>query len=1402
MLFILNRTEEIVGVLHNNGDTSKVTPYFEDVHTEELETGAETFEFKTIANTKEGYYLQVGNYIAFRDEEDYKVFTITEVEEEHEEVVYKRVYCEGVCLELLNDVLRPRNFASTNITNFMKSILADTSWTLGIVDMAIVGVQSIDITDYVSVYKALQDYVIGTFECEIKFRIQIANHRIVGRYIDVYKQRGNVTKKRFEYGVNMTKVKRTVDTSELVTALIGVGNNGTTFKSVTADDKPLNQDFIVDQDAFDRWNNNGKHIMGTYKHDTESPQELLLHTRKELKRRAIPKITYDLDVELLGDNVGLGDTVFVIDTDFSPQLLLSARVSVLEKSQTDGNSNKCKLANFKEVRSNITDDMREIANQLQGTIEDKINSKFPVTSENLGNGAVTEGKIEPQYLSMISADIVMASKIEVEDLIANKAEVEDLKVVNAEIKKLQAVDIDVTGKLTATEGEIKKLKGQTAEFEHIFSGNITANMIQTGTIQANSGIFANGAIGSAEISDLSASKLSSGTIDTTNIDIQGKNGMLKLRGNRLQVFTGTGNQRYERVSLGDVYNDGSYYGLLVRGSDGNTVLFDENGITEKGITDGLITNEHISGETQIDGAKLDISSVIREINGDTEKINGHAILIEGSTLSAKLSEIINTQTEDGKIISSHSSKIEANERAIILKVDSQTYTQDKNTMEETLKKNTSSIEQLEKDIKLKVEQTDINTAITNTKTELTANLNGFKTQVSKDYYTKSDVDGKGYATSSSVEQTVDDLKIKFQESGGYNILFNGDFKRGTEFWSVTSGLDVEPPSNVGNGMGSENGLDIRLHAPNHDKDYFFVQYITDTEFLNYKEYTLSAQMLVSFDAETNVDALVEMYSRIVYHDGTKEYKRANIDMNNVEVWQKPSVTFKPHPNKRVTELTCTFKLSKTNKYVYISQAMLEKGSMVSAWSPHPNEISQGIITVDRNGIIVENSSVDTKTVMDAESFRVENSQNQTIAEFSVNSNIPNLTANTIISEKITANNVVDCNIERDAQTYTWYVDSATGNDNNSGGSASAPLKTLQQAIDNLPMVLTRHQRIVIKGNHSSTNIRTLHGHGILTLEFADNFVMNGRLLIEGVSNRLRLTCTTVGKATFKGGISLWNCACVDVYGLNMNGEYGTEGCMVYIKECNYVALNSLDFVPLSNGTTIEQAVKVYASNVWTHNLIGSKVKNVISQYAFSVCYIAKIGTIKVPDYTGAYHYGADGGGRYQAFTGAVLSKTPSKGYAPNYTPTQKTRTWSFNNIYSTESLHGYGTKQELIQGYASAWSTGRWTGYMKMTDDFGAIRNELSGATNLSGRLYVQRKTSSGNATGSKLCLYGSDNVAITTTQTINRGQGVWVTLSSAVVEKIKNGTIKYFYLKADSNNTATYFKCESNAKIELSYKS
>ena len=2154
MLFILNKSYEVVGTLNSKGDLSKITTYFDDKYTQDLGTGAETFQFSVAANSTQAQHLVSGNFVAFKENGEFKLFNIINIEETHEEIFMKEVYCEMASIELINKIVRPMEVLNSSLRKFLESILEDTEWQLGKMDIGFTQVYDFKVTDYKSVYELIQEYAVGTYGAEISYRVEIENGVVVGKYIDCYAERGKDNGFRFYYGSNLSSVVKTVDSSNLATALIGVGKNGLTFKSVEAPDKPLNSDFIANETAFEQWNVNGNHIFGVHNADTESPQELLRLTRIALEERANPQIKYEMKAELLGKNVGIGDTVYVVDHEFNPPLHLSARVNQLITSKTDPNSNEVVLANFKEVNSNITEEMRSLASQLEGYVD----SQFPISGDKIQDGAIGKQQFSKEYHTELIADAVYASlveteeliagkadigdltainakienlkvekaditelhaqKAEIENLVAEKAEIEDLKATNAQIENLKAnkADIDDLHATNATIGELQAnkaditelnvvkgsiehletevaeigtLKSDIADIEHILAGNITADNIQTGAITAGSGIIADGAIGNAQISQIDAGKIEAGTIDTSKVTIQGSNGHLRLKGNRMQVFEGTGNQAKERVSVGDVNGDGTKFGLRVRGADGQTILLDENGVTSEGITDGSITNDKISDNAEIDGAKLNINSVVSKINEDgTETIQGTKIEVDGTTLNTKLSSITTKQTEDSNRITQAQSQITANANAIKLKVDEQTYTTDKKDMTSKLEKNTSEISTMKGQIALKVEQTDIenaknelegtidikidsakadikittdaisqnvsnlsqtvstkadgstvsslnskvssletsvngisgkvtslekttttlgtqvNTANTNASSALnkansatttannaqntantnksnitnlqgevstvksnvaslevttsgisqkvssvesttatlsgkvnTANNNAInalnkansantladskakvftttptvpykvgdlwvqgtngdvmkcKTARASGSYTASDwekaskytddtkanaVDGKVTTlqgtvnttnskvatletnlngitqrvsstesttatlttkvntiegTANTAKSTADSAKttatnaqnsansanskieglqiggrnlirnsqnysnwlgengttvstidnsneptkilqvttnssasghvkinvsnytkgkeyilsfyaknisgdktINFEPHGGpvysvtstsewvqykvkiipnlnwssispyfyfnnknntsvfqiknvkleegnkatdwtpapedvdgainsvdskvdtlrteynstkskvatietnlsgitsrvssvetniekisnassQNLLYNSDFriingslpdgwstdsskitldpnttlldgiptfwfnvtgltenawkavyspfisaKAGEKFvasayvighnnWSVLDaggGLEIEYYNDSGristsgtsinksnlnwqrlvakgiaptgttkvrirvhpvrNGQfnmskpmlqygetvtGWDRGFDInnlttRLKTAeskitedaitNTVKKNFYTKSETNSQITS-KGYQTASQVQQTVDnlqlkftqsggynllknsafANNSFDKWwtwgpVTRWTNLTYYKEEGDMYIANSSTTDAGgLWQdietpilpnteytlsvlvskegnvkggyfameyqetvagshftsqvinltfdgkRHSYTFTTPNDSRIKYAKCGFRHDGSNSdsggfLIRINKPCLTTGR-VNVWSPHPNEIYDGITTIDKDGITVRQSNISTYTSMDASSFRVENNTGGTVAEFSQNSQIPNLTAGIINANEVYSPNI--CTKSPMSGSIKYIVNGSTGNDNNNG-TYSSPFKTVSKAISMLNTQQDRSVDIEIYGSVTGFDVKGINGTGAIRFYFSDDAIVNGAVIIGGITNTIGFHGGSSDKPTFKNGISIYRCRDVEIGSLTFRGT-NSSGTNIYLEDVTFARIMGCDLGGLS--TQLLCAIQARRSNLWIYNCRGSKITDVVAQSEFSIAYAPRAGTSNVPDYSNAFLCNYDGDGRIHNWSGGNFVKTPSKGWNPAYTPTQKTQTWNFNKVWSDETLNGWSDRQELIQGYASTWNTGRWTGYMQFTDGMAAIRSTISGGTNFSGRLYVQRRTSSGNSTGSKLCLYASDGTLITNSTTINRGQGVWVTLSSAIISKIASGAITYFYLKADSNNSATYFKCESNAKIEITY--
>ncbi|GAA0684897.1 hypothetical protein [Clostridium cadaveris] len=327
--------------------------------------------------------------------------------------------------------------------------------------------------------------------------------------------------------------------------------------------------------------------------------------------------------------------------------------------------------------------------------ESKNKNSFNSSGENSKkiNRVVTElalvNKAFVDYARINDAEIVSlkAKDAEINNALIYKANIKDLDVINGKIQNLIAEDAKINKaiinkadivQLNAVSVKVKVLEGDSASFKNVLAGNITADNIQTKFLQTLQGWMLEGSIGNAQISDLNANKIRSGTVDTSLVTVAGPGGRLQISGNKLQVFDNKNGTLYERIMLGIDSNNNS--SLTLRGADGTTVLLTQDGLTKAGFTDGYNKLENNS----LDSSKLDINSVVRRINGATEKIESTVVNVGNKTLNVLLQEQTNTITEHGKSLSTQEARITANENSIKLKVDTQTYSQDKTTINKSI----------------------------------------------------------------------------------------------------------------------------------------------------------------------------------------------------------------------------------------------------------------------------------------------------------------------------------------------------------------------------------------------------------------------------------------------------------------------------------------------------------------------------------------------------------------------------------------------------------------------------------------------------------------------------------------------------------------------------------------------
>lgn len=394
-------------------------------------------------------------------------------------------------------------------------------------------------------------------------------------------------------------------------------------------------------------------------------------------------------------------------------------------------------------------------------VADKVSTNeleaYKATIENL-----IAGKAEIEDLEVTNAEIenLKVKDAEIENAIIDKATIEDLEAINAKIENLEVKDAEIENavidNLEATKAEITLLEADFAQIKTLVSGNLTSDNILSFNITADKVTMEDAFIKDAMIDTVNASKINAGKINTNSVVIGSEDGGMLITGATQQFTDKNGNVRIQigRDTSGD-------FTFALYGEDGQGQLINQNGITASAIADGLIVNDMVSNDAAISGDKLDISSVVTEINNDnTTTIKSNKIYLDEQNQSLEVAfKSLKTQVDTIKDIDS-----------------------DLTTITDKIQSNTSKIEAnkssistlLAEDAVIKKQVTDLEGNVVETTNTLTSkytslqqNLDGFKTTVNNTYATKTSVNdvknnlSSNYSTTSAmnsaIEQKVDEI---------------------------------------------------------------------------------------------------------------------------------------------------------------------------------------------------------------------------------------------------------------------------------------------------------------------------------------------------------------------------------------------------------------------------------------------------------------------------------------------------------------------------------------------------------------------------------------------------------------------------------------------------------------------
>ena len=265
-------------------------------------------------------------------------------------------YCAGSIAELSRTYIEDKRNRNANAKACLAKALEGTRWAVGTVETGTI-TGTADLSFYhCTVLDAIQK-TADTYGLEVQTEYQPdpTGNRIGRRIIHLVEHRGTAnTTKRFEYGKDLTQIKRDIDSGDVITRLYGWGKGieqtndqgeatGGYSRKISFADVNNGKPYVQDDQALANWGIVGAD--GTRHHseaavdfpDCEDPKELLTLTKNALKTRATPVVSYTADVTALGqaglsaEGADVGDSVQIIDTSFATPLRLEGRILQIEE---------------------------------------------------------------------------------------------------------------------------------------------------------------------------------------------------------------------------------------------------------------------------------------------------------------------------------------------------------------------------------------------------------------------------------------------------------------------------------------------------------------------------------------------------------------------------------------------------------------------------------------------------------------------------------------------------------------------------------------------------------------------------------------------------------------------------------------------------------------------------------------------------------------------------------------------------------------------------------------------------------------------------------------------------------------------------------------------------------------
>ena len=351
-----------------------------------VEEKTETFDF-TIENTRAEKLRERNRIIAQDNNGTFREFIIIHIADNFDGTT--EIECNASYLEDLKTAkpIKPGKFEAHTTTQALLKTLADTGWEVSD-DTEYGGNRTTSWTSHTNPFDLIY-MLCTTYSMVPEFYIELSAHSVEHRYVSIAKPKNLFKGKEITKGKDLTGMTRTIDLSEVKTALLAVGpekEDGSRIETVVVDDEA--------QEIFGLPN---RYIWDVYEPESNDEnmtlKRLTTLAKTELNKRNQAAISYEvssLDIHKYYNDVTvhLRDIVRVKDRDFRPPLYIEAEVIGIkynwladESEFTFGN-----VIEYEETK------LREFFTRKLGEITKKINDN--ISNVNTIVSDVVAGELE------------------------------------------------------------------------------------------------------------------------------------------------------------------------------------------------------------------------------------------------------------------------------------------------------------------------------------------------------------------------------------------------------------------------------------------------------------------------------------------------------------------------------------------------------------------------------------------------------------------------------------------------------------------------------------------------------------------------------------------------------------------------------------------------------------------------------------------------------------------------------------------------------------------------------------------------------------------------------------------------------------------------------------------------